>query len=144
MFRDVQGQQPSVNANQTSLVNNSPARESYSALVSRPQHTSGFSLQISTDKGNVALKAQAVQSSTAYNGPASKAVDGNLETNYHVSSCTHTVRERDPWWRVDLSRTYNITRIAITNRGDCCAERLNGAQIHVGESLINNGNSNRK
>ncbi|KAL0166467.1 hypothetical protein M9458_038311, partial [Cirrhinus mrigala] len=30
----------------------------------------------------------------------------------------------------------------ITNRGDCCPERINGAQIRIGNSLENNGNNN--
>lgn len=50
--------------------------------------------------------------------------------------------ETNPWWRLDLLDTYIITSIIITNRGDCCAERINGAQIHVGNSLQDNGASN--
>lgn len=96
------------------------------------------------EERNVALGADAVQSSTGYGGLAKFAVDGSLEANYHLKKCTHTLQEGSPWWRVDLNKTYNITRIAITNRGDCCAERINGAEIRVGESLRNNGNSNKK
>ncbi|KAJ8340857.1 hypothetical protein SKAU_G00331480 [Synaphobranchus kaupii] len=44
-----------------------------------------------------------------------------------------------PWWRVDLLETYVIASVTITNRGDCCAGDINGAQIHIGDSLVNNG-----
>ncbi|KAG9263827.1 hypothetical protein AMEX_G21969 [Astyanax mexicanus] len=96
------------------------------------------------EERNVALGAEAVQSSTGYGGLARYAVDGSLETNYHLKKCTHTAQQDNPWWRVDLNRTYNISRIVITNRGDCCVERISGAQIRVGQSLRNNGNSNKK
>ncbi|XP_046698553.1 fucolectin-1-like [Silurus meridionalis] len=57
-------------------------------------------------------------------------------------SCTHTSTQNNPWWRVDLLVVYDISNIIITNRGDCCAERINGAEIHIGNSLLNNGNNN--
>uniref|UniRef100_A0A671MMY5 Si:ch1073-376c22.1 n=1 Tax=Sinocyclocheilus anshuiensis TaxID=1608454 RepID=A0A671MMY5_9TELE len=91
---------------------------------------------------NLAVGAEAVQSST-YNhlGAAQNAVDGNSESNYMLGSCTHTAGD-DPWWRVDLREVHKVTRVSITNRGDCCEERIVGAQIRIGNSLENNGNSN--
>ncbi|XP_073714483.1 uncharacterized protein [Misgurnus anguillicaudatus] len=92
---------------------------------------------------NIALGANAVQSSTfdqladAYN-----AVDGNRESIYTRGSCTHTAGEYNPWWRVDLKRIFSINKVIITNRGDCCEERIAGAQIRIGNSLDNNGNNN--
>ncbi|KAL0166468.1 hypothetical protein M9458_038312, partial [Cirrhinus mrigala] len=65
----------------------------------------------------------------------------NRESNYKLGSCTHTAKD-DPWWRVDLKTAYKIARVSITNRGDCCPERINGAQIRIGNSLKNNGNDN--
>ncbi|XP_067282608.1 fucolectin-5-like [Pseudorasbora parva] len=47
-----------------------------------------------------------------------------------------------PWWRVDLQEILAVTRVSITNRGDAVAERINGAQIRIGNSLENNGNNN--
>lgn len=41
--------------------------------------------------------------------PASRAVDGNLNT--HV----HTNREQSPYWIVDLGKNYQIKRIEIFN-----------------------------
>ncbi|XP_051949140.1 uncharacterized protein LOC127620084 [Xyrauchen texanus] len=92
---------------------------------------------------NLALGTKAVQSST-YNeiGDAQNAIDGKSNSNYMLRSCTHTQIENDPWWRVDLLEVYIVTKVTITNRGDCCEERIEGAQIRIGNSLENNGNNN--
>ena len=50
----------------------------------------------------------------------------------HYSKCAHTYEERDPWWRVDLGRVEPVAEVNILNRGDCCGNRLNGAEIRVG------------
>ncbi|XP_068136066.1 uncharacterized protein [Hyperolius riggenbachi] len=93
---------------------------------------------------NVALNGEASQSSTYDGGisTANKAIDGNLDTNYHSGSCTHTNDDVSPWWRVDLLQPHKISTVVITNRADCCRERLNGASILIGKSLENNGNNN--
>ncbi|XP_051526547.1 uncharacterized protein LOC127425011 isoform X2 [Myxocyprinus asiaticus] len=93
---------------------------------------------------NIAFKANVVQSSTYDSlGHARNAVDGRRESNYMLLSCSHTKIENNPWWRVELPGIRNVTSVQITNRGDCCAERINGAQIRIGNSLKNNGNSNK-
>ncbi|XP_051728521.1 fucolectin-1 isoform X3 [Ctenopharyngodon idella] len=92
---------------------------------------------------NLALGATAVQSSTYPQSGAQNAIDGNKNSNFNLGSCSHTNGDRDPWWRVDLLEVYKITRVSITNRGDCCPERINGAQIRIGNSLENNGNNNQ-
>ncbi|XP_048057790.1 uncharacterized protein LOC125275135 isoform X3 [Megalobrama amblycephala] len=94
-------------------------------------------------KGNLALNAKAVQSSLGHPlGDAQHAVDGKRDSDYFKGSCTHTKTEFNPWWRVDLENIYSVYSVAITNRGDCCKERLKGAQIRIGNSLDNNGNNN--
>ncbi|RXN04504.1 hypothetical protein ROHU_034004 [Labeo rohita] len=50
--------------------------------------------------------------------------------------------EKNPWWRLDLLDNYYISTVTITNRADCCSERINGAEIRIGNSLENNGNNN--
>ncbi|KAG7469845.1 hypothetical protein MATL_G00133170 [Megalops atlanticus] len=90
---------------------------------------------------NVALRGRATQSSQA-SGSAFDAIDGNRNSNYNDGSCTHTELQTDPWWRVDLRREYRVTSVSITNRGDCCHERINGAEIRIGNSMENNGNNN--
>lgn len=93
---------------------------------------------------NVALRGKATQS-YKYPDPlgyAYNAIDGNRDSNYLAGSCTHTTEQTSPWWRVDLLEPYIVTSITVTNRGDCCPERLDGAEIHVGNSLLNNGAAN--
>ncbi|XP_044065516.1 fucolectin-4 [Siniperca chuatsi] len=93
---------------------------------------------------NVALRGKATQSHRFEHslGSASNAIDGNRDPNYRAGSCTHTVAQTNPWWRVDLLESYIVTSVTITNRADCCAERLNGVEIHIGNSLKDNGAAN--
>ncbi|XP_062835973.1 fucolectin-like [Anolis carolinensis] len=66
-------------------------------------------------------------------GVASKAVDGNCNGDWYGSrSCTHTKQEYEPWWYVDLGDQYAVNTVLVKNRGDCCGERLKGAEIRVG------------
>uniref|UniRef100_A0A8C9VFZ0 Fucolectin tachylectin-4 pentraxin-1 domain-containing protein n=1 Tax=Scleropages formosus TaxID=113540 RepID=A0A8C9VFZ0_SCLFO len=92
---------------------------------------------------NLALKGTATQSSQ-YNaaGAAGKAIDGKRNAKFSDHSCTHTERDSKPWWKVDLHNVYTVTSVTITNRGDCCAQRINGAEIRIGNSLDDNGNQN--
>ncbi|XP_055782156.1 uncharacterized protein LOC129857689 isoform X3 [Salvelinus fontinalis] len=92
---------------------------------------------------NVALRGKAAQSSTIYGGPAKRAIDGIWNPTYEDHSCSHTLGETNPWWRVDLLETYQVTSVTITNR-DTLAERINGAEIRIGNSLENDGNSNHR
>ena len=62
--------------------------------------------------------------------PASNAVDGNRGTN--IGKCTHTREDNSPWWQVDLERVEPVAEVNIVNRGDCCGDRLKGAEIRVG------------
>ncbi|KAI9515409.1 hypothetical protein NQZ68_026143 [Dissostichus eleginoides] len=93
---------------------------------------------------NVALRGKASQSGSNpdYYGDANKAIDGNRDSIYHHGSCSATPLMTNPWWRVDLLESYIVTSIIITNRGDCCAGRLDGAEIHIGDSLQDNGAAN--
>ncbi|XP_035862258.1 fucolectin-1-like [Sander lucioperca] len=93
---------------------------------------------------NVALRGKATQSDRYEHafGSAEAAIDGNRESGFHSGSCTHTDEESNPWWRVDLLESYIVTSVIITNRGDCCELRINGAEIRIGNSLENNGASN--
>ncbi|XP_077345105.1 fucolectin-like [Lithobates pipiens] len=99
---------------------------------------------------NFALRGRATQSTIinsvwyGFYSAAINAIDGNKDPNFYHGSCSHTAWEPSPWWRVDLLKPYKIAYITITNRGDCCSERLNGAEILVGNSLGNNGNNNAR
>uniref|UniRef100_A0A8C7F960 Fucolectin tachylectin-4 pentraxin-1 domain-containing protein n=1 Tax=Oncorhynchus kisutch TaxID=8019 RepID=A0A8C7F960_ONCKI len=52
------------------------------------------------------------------------------------------LQETNPWWRVDLLDVTRVTAVSITNRGDGVPERLDGAEIRIGNSLENNGINN--
>uniref|UniRef100_A0A674PI78 Si:cabz01040626.2 n=1 Tax=Takifugu rubripes TaxID=31033 RepID=A0A674PI78_TAKRU len=102
-------------------------------------HTSTYPLP------NVALKGKASQSSTLSFSDASKAIDGRRNSFYGSGYCSHTAGdETDPWWRVDLQKKFIITTVKVTNRGDCCHERLDGAEIRIGNEPRNNGNNNSR
>ncbi|XP_075197432.1 fucolectin-like [Anomaloglossus baeobatrachus] len=97
---------------------------------------------------NLALRGRATQSTIlvselhGFRSMAINAIDGNLDAFFDHGSCSHTNNDWSPWWRVDLLESHRITHIIITNRQDCCAERLNGAEILIGDSLSDNGNNN--
>ena len=67
---------------------------------------------------NIAWKKQARQSSTEFGGDASRALDGNTNSNYSQQSITHTKFENQPWWEVDLGRTEQVGLVRLHNRGD--------------------------
>ncbi|TNN25666.1 Fucolectin [Liparis tanakae] len=93
---------------------------------------------------NVALRGKATQSIRYEHafGEASSAIDGNQDSNFYSGSCTHTAKGTNPWWRVDLLESYVVTSIVIINRVDCCSDRLDGAEVHIGDSLKDNGAAN--
>ncbi|WP_405620694.1 alpha-L-fucosidase [Streptomyces sp. NBC_01508] len=75
---------------------------------------------------NVARGRTATQSSTAWDGVASRAVDGDTAGDYlRDNTTTHTAEpSNQAWWQVDLERSRGIDTVEIFNRTDCCAERL--------------------
>ncbi|KAI8502525.1 hypothetical protein Bbelb_201130 [Branchiostoma belcheri] len=84
---------------------------------------------------NVALGKRASQTSTSSGGVANHAVDGNTDGRWDVGSCTHTIEvTSNPTWWVDLGHPYQIDRVVVFNRQDCCWERLNPFNIHIGDS----------
>ncbi|XP_018430855.1 PREDICTED: pentraxin fusion protein-like, partial [Nanorana parkeri] len=96
-------------------------------------------------KDNLALQGRATQSSSLeFLSLGMNAIDGNSDPIYAYRSCFSSKYEASPWWRLDLLASYKISHITITNRGDCCAEYINGAEILIGGSLTNNGNNNAR
>ncbi|XP_075439672.1 fucolectin-like [Ascaphus truei] len=86
--------------------------------------------------GNVALRGLALQSSSVPGqGEAHLSIDGNMDTDYFRGSCSLTNYELQPWWSVDLGRGYLISSVAITNVGISMITEMQGAEIHVGESM---------
>jgi len=87
-------------------------------------------VQVFAGADNVARRGQATQSSTAYDGPALLAIDGNTDGNFAVKSTTHTDTMENPWWEVDLKSTQSVDRIVLWNRTDgVVGSRLAGFRV---------------
>ncbi|XP_013400585.1 fucolectin-like [Lingula anatina] len=68
---------------------------------------------------------------------ASRAVDGNYDDYVFRGSCSHTKGGHGEWWLVDLETTARVVGVIITNRRDCCPDRLNNFEVRVGTSYDN-------
>jgi hypothetical protein len=75
------------------------------------------------------LSGKVATQSSNFGGLASRAIDGNTNTNYYTGTCTHTSGESNPWWQVDLGSKQAVRAVKVTNRGDCCGERLSPFSI---------------
>ena len=83
-----------------------------------------FTLPIHVETENIAFGKPAFQSSN-FNArwTADKALDGNLDPEIHKNGCTHTGRkEWNPWWKTDLLQRYNISKVTLYNRVECCRQ----------------------
>jgi len=81
---------------------------------------------------NMALGKKVYQKTTGHGGVATRAVDGNTNTNWRGGSCSHTGDQENQWWQVDLGEAAVVSKVIIYNRQDCCSERLNHVQVRVG------------
>ncbi|XP_064622615.1 uncharacterized protein LOC135484852 [Lineus longissimus] len=82
---------------------------------------------------NLALRMKAWQSTTAKNAVAGRAVDGNKNTNFKKGTCTRTkdINKYHHWWAVDMTKPQTVQEVVLTNRGDCCGDRLEEFEILV-------------
>jgi hypothetical protein len=76
---------------------------------------------------SVAFRKRSVQSSTAFGGIASRAVDGNTDGYWLRNSVTHTDSSAASWWMVDLGSEHRIDSVVVYNRRDCCGQRLHAS-----------------
>lgn len=90
---------------------------------------------------NLAVRGKAAQSSLYQFGSAYNAIDGSRDSTWEHGSCSHTNNDISPWLRLDLRETHKVFSVNITNM-DTNPERLDGAEIRIGDSLENNGNAN--
>ncbi|XP_031731949.1 pentraxin fusion protein-like isoform X2 [Anarrhichthys ocellatus] len=58
-----------------------------------------------------------------------------------VNNCSHTNKQIDPWWRIDLLGVYRIHCISIFNT-DHHNANINGAKIYIGNSRKKNSTTN--
>ena len=79
---------------------------------------------------NVAPLGKAQQSSTAYDGPAKLAIDGNTSGLFTDKTVTHTANPSDksPWWEVALAKPTDVTQVVLWNRKEA-PERLSAFRV---------------
>jgi len=75
----------------------------------------------------------ASQSSTAYSGVASRAIDGNTNSAWSSKTLTHTAATLDASWQVDLGQDRPISEIVLYNR-DIAQERLSNFSVSIIDS----------
>lgn len=97
----------------------------------------GFAQSAVVSTYNLAQGKPATQSSTAYGGVASRAVDGNGDGYWNNGSVTHTNNEAQAWWQVDLQSVQAIGDVVLYNRRDCCLERLSNFKVRVSNDQTN-------
>ncbi len=88
-------------------------------------------VQVFAGQMNVALKGEAKQSSTDYDGQAKFAIDGKTDGDFAKMSVTHTAISKDPWWEVDLKSASAIDRIVVWNRTGGVEDRLAGYRLEL-------------
>ncbi|WP_328725028.1 alpha-L-fucosidase [Streptomyces sp. NBC_00259] len=87
--------------------------------------TTTTEVKVTVARENLAKGRPATQSSTAWDAPASRAVDGDTDGAFSGGSVTHTAEpSHQAWWQVDLGASARLEEAQIWNRTDCCADRL--------------------
>ena len=95
-----------------------------------------ITVALGVDPTNLALGKTTSQSSTGYEGDATRAVDGNTDGKYTNNSVTHSASSLQPWWQVDLGSNNDISTINIWNRTDCCSSRLSNYYVLVSDNAF--------
>lgn len=75
---------------------------------------------------NVALQGTATVSAYGYGWVPERAIDGNYGTGSHSAEAL-----AGEWLEIALDQPYDLTRIRLVNRADCCSERILGNIIIV-------------
>ncbi|XP_018426657.1 PREDICTED: fucolectin-like [Nanorana parkeri] len=90
---------------------------------------------------NIARSGEAAQSSTlVYSGVttvASNAIDGGKDQNFYHGSCSHTIADWEPWWRLDLKQKQSVYVIVVYGRSDYGLWRLQDLEVRIGDSPDN-------
>uniref|UniRef100_A0A8C5ESH8 Fucolectin tachylectin-4 pentraxin-1 domain-containing protein n=1 Tax=Gouania willdenowi TaxID=441366 RepID=A0A8C5ESH8_GOUWI len=88
---------------------------------------------------NDVLRGETRQSSNYYSTgtlySSHRAMDGDRST------CAHTMKLLNSWWRIDLLGVYDISSITFSYSGHPHVDMTDG-RIHVGNSRKNNGTAN--
>jgi hypothetical protein len=73
------------------------------------------------------------QSSQWYDHPSDYGIDNNKATYFHTDGPFPDYPELGSWWAIGMMSTNNfdVRKISITPRQDCCFDRLNGYVVHL-------------
>ncbi len=105
------------------------------SLIEEPAYNS-TPPEACTELTNLAFNKQTNQSSIHSKGTSNKAVDaytGPTASTLDDDGPTHTLKEPNPWWEVDLGGVYTISQITYKGRTDCCQNRLANAHILISQ-----------
>jgi azurin len=95
-------------------------------------------VQVVSAGKEVSRGGKARQSSTAYDGEASRAIDGKTDGAFGSGTITHTNENEDePWWEVDLGSDLPLDTISVWNRTDengHFVDRMDGFELSVLDS----------
>ena len=81
---------------------------------------------------NVALDKPTTGDAAGY--PTANGVDFNIGNFTHANNTNPP--PNNPYWQVDLEGSYDLSRVEIVARGDCCGDRLNGSVLTVMDSAM--------
>jgi len=71
------------------------------------------------------------QSTTQFGGISSHAVDGDINPSWSGKSCTGTMVEAAPYWRVDLGAEYTVASVQVFGR-DTGMSRMSPFSVRIG------------
>ncbi|WP_233558310.1 alpha-L-fucosidase [Tessaracoccus sp. OH4464_COT-324] len=104
------------------------------------QRSESALLTVREAAANLALNKPSRQISTGWGGLASRANDGNTDGVWDNQSVSHTAHATDPWWEVDLGKSYDLTEVNVWNRSnldrcgaESCDQRLKDFVLLVSE-----------
>ena len=82
-----------------------------------------------------AVEGSVGQSTVELNGPPENAIDVAIEGQHNSGAgpgpTTHTANEFQPWWDADLGASYDLEKVRLWNRTDCCGSRLSDFYVFL-------------
>lgn len=96
-------------------------------------------IQAYDDTGVVVSSGKNVyQSSMHADGYPERVVDGKIDGNFRNKTVNHTLNTSDinnpEHIEIDLGKEYNIVRVDVYNRTDCCKDRIIGSTVSLLDS----------
>jgi len=108
-----------------------------SSPIGMPLHIT--EIQAYDDNGIVVSSGKNVYQSSQYqHGNPERVVDGKIDGNWANRTVNHTLNTSDinnpEHIEIDLGKEYNIVRVDVFNRTDCCKDRIIGSTVSLLDS----------